>query len=62
MLEHLREVRHQQGCRDRKAGWLPRMQDSAYLEGYLRDRPGGLDEIVQYFPSVDAYLAWKFKA
>lgn len=51
----------EQGCRDRKAGLLPRMMSSAYLRGYNDERLGGLDEIVQYFPTLEAYLAWKSK-
>lgn len=61
MLEHLRESRYQQGRRDRDAGLLPRMQDSAYLEGYLKGRPEGLDGIVRYFPSLEAYMHWKYR-
>ncbi|BAY33808.1 hypothetical protein NIES2107_57100 [Nostoc carneum NIES-2107] len=61
MFNHLREIRYQQGCRDRDAGLLPKIQDSAYLEAYLQGRPEGLDGIMQYFPSVEAYMKWKFK-
>ncbi|MBD2210224.1 hypothetical protein H6G64_16805 [Calothrix sp. FACHB-156] len=61
MFNNLREIRYQQGCRDRDAGLLPKMQDSAYLEAYLKGRPEGLDGIMQYFPSVEAYMKWKFK-
>ncbi|HEY9628709.1 MAG TPA: hypothetical protein V6C84_15525 [Coleofasciculaceae cyanobacterium] len=59
MFERLREHRYQQGCRDRQAGRLPKNQDSAYLEGYLKGRPEGFDSVLQYFPSVEAYLDWK---
>lgn len=59
MLDHLRESHYQQGRRDRDAGLLPRMQGSVYLEGYLKGRPQGLDGIVQYFPSIEAYIKWK---
>lgn len=62
MLNHLREIRYQQGCRDRDAGFLPKMQDSAYLEGFLKGRPEGMDGIVQFFPSYEAYMQWKFKS
>ncbi len=66
MFEHLfnllREQRYQKGCRDRDAGLLPRLQDSAYLEGYLSGRPEGLDGIVQYFPSMEEYIKWKHKS
>ncbi|OUL26819.1 hypothetical protein [Nostoc sp. 106C] len=61
MLNHLREIRYQQGCRDRDAGFLPKMHDSIYLEAYLQGRPEGLDGIIQYFPSIEAYMKWKLK-
>ncbi|BAY93126.1 MULTISPECIES: hypothetical protein [unclassified Tolypothrix] len=61
MFNNFREIRYQQGCRDRDAGLLPKIQDSAYLEAYLKGRPEGLDGIMQYFPSVEAYMKWKFK-
>lgn len=61
MLEHLREHHYHQGQRDRDAGLLPRMESSVYLEGYLKGRPQGLDEVMQYFPSVDAYMQWKYR-
>ncbi|MDZ8050208.1 MAG: hypothetical protein RMX68_023780 [Aulosira sp. ZfuVER01] len=61
MLNHLREIRYQQGCRDRDAGFLPKMQDSIYLEAYLKGRPEGLDGIIKYFPSIEAYMKWKLK-
>lgn len=61
MLDHLRESHYQQGRRDRDAGLLPRMQGSVYLEGYLKGRPQGLDGIVKYFPSIEAYMKWKSK-
>ncbi len=56
MLNHLREIRYQEGCRDRDAGCLPKMQDSVYVEGYLKGRPEGLDGIVQFFPSFEVYM------
>jgi len=56
MLHHIREERYQKGCRDRDAGRLPNMCASAYLDGYLSGRPEGLDDIVQYFPSVEEYI------
>lgn len=61
MLEHLREQQYQQGRRDRDAGRLPRMEGSAYLEGYLKGRPEGLDGMIQYFPTLESYLKWKYK-
>ncbi|WP_199330982.1 MULTISPECIES: hypothetical protein [unclassified Calothrix] len=61
MFDRLREIHYQQGCRDRDAGLLPQMQGSVYLEAYLQGRPQGLDGIIQYFPSVEAYMQWKFK-
>lgn len=51
----------EQGFRDHKAGLLPRMTASAYLRGYNDERLGGLDEIMQYFSTLDAYIAWKSK-
>jgi hypothetical protein len=61
MLEHLREQHYQQGRCDRDAGLLPRMQGSAYLEGYLKGRPEGLDGVIRYFPTIESYLSWKYK-
>jgi hypothetical protein len=61
MFGKLREIRYQQGCSDRNAGILPKMQDSVYLEGYLKSRPEGLDNIVQFFPSFEEYMKWKLK-
>ncbi len=61
MFKRLTEQHYQQGCRDRQAGLLPRMPGDIYLRGYLQDRPGGLDEVVQYFPTVESYLKWKSK-
>jgi hypothetical protein len=61
MLEHLREQRYQQGRRDRDAGILPKLQESAYLEGYFKGRPEGLDGMIQYFPTIESYLKWKYK-
>jgi hypothetical protein len=61
MLNHIREIRYQQGCCDRRAGCLPKSQDSVYLEGYLKGRPEGLDGIIQFFPSLEVYMKWKFK-
>lgn len=62
MFNYLREERYQKGCCDRDRGLLPRTQDSAYLDGYFSDRPEGLDGIIQYFPSLESYLKWKFKS
>lgn len=59
MLNYLRQAQIQSGQRDRDAGLLPRMQESAYLEGYLKGRPEGLDSTVQYFTSAEEYLLWK---
>ena len=61
MWEYLRKQHLQQGQRDRDAGRLPRMNSSIYLEGYLKGRPEGLDGIMQYFPSVESYLQWKYR-
>ncbi len=54
-----RESRFQEGCRDRHAGILPRKKNHDYLEGYLQDRPAGLDVVVAYFPTVEDYMMWK---
>ena len=62
MLEHLRKQQYQQGQRDRDAGLLPQMESSIYLEGYLKGRPGGLDSIIQYFPSIESYFRWKYQS
>jgi hypothetical protein len=62
MLHFLRENLYQQGCCDRQAGLLPRMQKKVYLEGYFKDRPEGLDTIIQYFPSTEEYLIWRARA
>nr|RNJ68874.1 MAG: hypothetical protein EDM05_13070 [Leptolyngbya sp. IPPAS B-1204] len=59
MFNYLRQEQFQKGQRDRDAGLLPRMQDESYLSGYLKGRPEGLDETIQYFASVDEYLIWK---
>lgn len=59
MFNYLRREQFLKGQRDRDAGLLPRLQDSGYLEGYLRGRPEGLDGTIQYFASVDEYLNWK---
>jgi hypothetical protein len=61
MFNNLREIRYQQGCSDRNAGILPKMQDLMYLEGYFKGRPEGLDDIVQFFPSFEEYMKWKLK-
>ncbi len=59
MFGNIREARYQEGQRDRDGGILPRKDDSAYLEGYLKGRPEGLDGVIQYFPTVEDYLKWK---
>ena len=59
MFNYLRQEQFQKGQRDRDAGLLPRTQDSNYLSGYLKGRPEGLDETVQYFASPEDYLNWK---
>ncbi len=60
MLNHLRQQQLQRGQHDRDAGRLPQTDSSTYLEGYLKGRPEGLDGIVQYFPSLESYLKWKY--
>jgi hypothetical protein len=62
MFNHFINTRYEQGLKHRDAGILPQMQDSVYLEGYLKGRPEGLDGILQYFDSVEAYMKWKFKS
>lgn len=49
----------QLGCRDRDQGKLPQSQDSVYLSGYLSNRPRGIDDKIQYFSTLEAYLDWK---
>jgi hypothetical protein len=61
MLNYLRKIRYQHGCRDRDAGYLPKMQDLVYLEGFLKGRPEGLDGVVQFFPRFEAYMLFKLK-
>lgn len=61
MFNHFWEERFRKGQRDRDAGLLPRLKDAAYLEGYLKGRPEGLDEVIQYFSSIEEYLTWKQK-
>ncbi|GFE67534.1 hypothetical protein [Chroococcus sp. FPU101] len=56
---HLEENLYQIGCDDRDRGLLPRRQDCAYLNGYLSDRPQGLDGEIQYFPTIEGYIHWK---
>ncbi len=62
MFNHLWQEQFQRGRRDRDAGLLPRKQDGAYLEGYLKGRPEGLDDTLQFFPSLEEYLIWKQRA
>ncbi len=63
LFNHLFEERtedlFQQGCRDRLEGKLPKNQDSNYIRGYLANRARGIDDDIQYFPTVEAYLDWK---
>lgn len=61
MFRNIREKYYQEGQRDRDGGKLPLKDDSAYLEGYLKGRPEGLDGVMQYFPTVEDYLKWKLK-
>ena len=56
LIDYFTENRYQEGCRDRDAGRLPTTQDSIYLNGYLSDRPKGLDDVVQYYSSLEEYL------
>jgi hypothetical protein len=58
-LNYLSQDRYQEGCRDRDRGQLPRLQDSTYLAGYLKGRPRGLDDEIQYYPSLEAYFEAK---
>jgi hypothetical protein len=59
LFQHRQEDQFQQGCGDRTQGNLPKSQDSAYLRGYLSNRPQGLDDAIQYFSTLEAYLNWK---
>jgi hypothetical protein len=59
MFGKIREARYQEGRQDRDKGILPRKKNSDYLEGYLKDRPGGLDAVMQYFPTGEDYMRWK---
>ncbi|MBW4459019.1 MAG: hypothetical protein KME47_02080 [Nodosilinea sp. WJT8-NPBG4] len=59
VMEKRRERFVQQGCRDRDAGLLPQSTDADYWDGYRSGRPTGLDEVVRYFPTVAAFLAWR---
>ena len=65
LFSHLFEERaedlFQRGCRDRLKGKLPQNQDSSYIRGYLANRARGIDDDIQYFPTVQAYLAWKHR-
>ncbi|MBD2234483.1 hypothetical protein [Phormidium tenue] len=47
------------GCCDRDAGLLPQSTDADYWDGYRSGRPTGLDEVVRYFPTAEAFLAWR---
>jgi len=58
-LDDRKENLYQIGCRDRVAGNLPKLKDSAYLSGYFSERPEGLDGVMQFFATVDQYLQWK---
>ncbi|MEG3437775.1 hypothetical protein V0288_11655 [Pannus brasiliensis CCIBt3594] len=62
IFHHFQENRYQEGRADRDRGKLPRTKDSLYLNGYLSGRPKGLDDIVQHFSSIEAYLQWKERA
>ena len=59
MFGKIKAARYQEGYKDRVGGKLPRKKNSDYLEGYCKDRPGGLDVVVQYFPTMEDYLRWK---
>lgn len=61
-FEQFREDRFQRGCSDRDAGKLPKLNDSTYLRGYFSDRPEGLDAVVQFFPTIEDYLLWKYRS
>lgn len=58
-MENRREGLFEQGCRDRDAGLLPQSTNTDYWDGYRSGRPTGLDEVVRYFPTVEAFLAWR---
>jgi hypothetical protein len=54
-----REEWFKRGCRDRDAGLLPQSTNSAYWDGYRSGRPPGLDGVIRYFPTLEAFLAWR---
>lgn len=58
-LHHLEENLYETGCRDQDQGRLPKRHDSAYLNSYLSARPQGIDDEIQYFPSIEEYIQWK---
>lgn len=60
-VNDLNETRYQMGCSDRDRGLLPQRQDSPYLNGYLADRPKGLDDEMQYYPTLESYLNAKHR-
>jgi len=61
-FEQFKEDRFQLGRCDRDAGKLPKLNDSTYLRGYFSDRPEGLDSVVQFFPTIEEYLQWKYRS
>jgi len=54
-----KEAHYQKGYQDCIEGRLPCKKNFNYLEGYLNNRPGGLDAVMQYFPTVEDYLRWR---
>ncbi len=58
-MQNQRDRSYQRGQRDRDAGLLPKTADSAYLEGYLSDRPHGFDEVIRYFSTFDEFIVWQ---
>lgn len=57
--EGLPEDKFQQGHSDYLEGKLPKTDDSNYIRGYLSNRPRGMDDEIQHFPTLEEYLYWK---
>ncbi|MBD2111870.1 MULTISPECIES: hypothetical protein [Cyanophyceae] len=61
-MENRREGLFEQGCRDRSTDLLPQSTNADYWKGDRLGRSTGLDEVVRYFPTVEAFLAWRSQA
>lgn len=62
VMRNLRDRYFQQGCRDRNTDLLPQGTNADYWKGDRSGRPAGLDEVVRYFPTVEAFLVWRSQA